>query len=280
MGAEAAERAAGDWLRDMAGLVGDVAFARRFSAHFARYPLPAELFAHRRVAVPGGEILAGIRFYGGEAEQPFVEIIAWPEPFAAQHVLPRVADAWAAFAPPRARLLLAAEAVLPGAELDQSVHAARVAAMPAPLGGLALAPTQNLSQVCALLAEAYAAVARENPALRAEILPADRDDLAACLEAGTLDLLVAEGRPVGVFATVPGRVACLSGDVVVEVAVAPWARGLGFGAEAQRLWAARARAARPDARLVGTIHRLNRASRRSAERAGRPAVMAYRFLPL
>ncbi|WP_281825675.1 hypothetical protein [Jannaschia rubra] len=55
--------------------------------------------------------------------------------------------------------------------------------------------------------------------------------------------------------------------------------GQGFGASAQRAWAAR-RDIDPDRLLVGTIDRLNVASARTAARAGRRRVLDHAFLPL
>jgi hypothetical protein len=55
--------------------------------------------------------------------------------------------------------------------------------------------------------------------------------------------------------------------------------GHGYAAAAQRAWA-KAVAAEPDRLLIGTIDRLNGASRTTAERAGRPQVMEAVFLPL
>ncbi|MCC5838996.1 MAG: hypothetical protein JJT96_02645 [Opitutales bacterium] len=55
--------------------------------------------------------------------------------------------------------------------------------------------------------------------------------------------------------------------------------GHGFAASAQRAWAHRPHRER-NRLFIGTIDRLNVASRRTALRAGRTAVLDYVFFPL
>lgn len=273
-----AEPAIERWLAAACARVGDLAFARQFAAQFDRFDAPPEAYAHRLAQIaPGRRALGGVRFYGGDGARPFVDIVAWDEEAGLDRLAAAVAAEWRAFRPFALRLLTPGDALPSGGVVDQTIHVATAAQMRAPLGDLALAPIEDLAEAERFLAARYAAVAAADPALRAELSPADAAELETCRKTGVARWMIAEDRRVGLLALAPGAIAFLEGLVVWEIAVAAEAAGRGHAAEAQRLLGAALATASPQRGLLGTIHRLNAASRRSAERAGRPARFAYAF---
>jgi hypothetical protein len=270
--APVAERLGGDlgaWLEGEAARVGDPDFAALFDG--VEIPGVARMdFAHRHVRTGRGGLLGGIRFFGRDASRPFVEVVAHGlEPTALVEV---VASEWAAFAPGALRLLVA-DAGPPGSVLDLTVHAARHGEMARPDGRVTLGAVTP-DEAAALVAARYEALPA---ALRRDVEPATSEELRRWHAAGTLHGIEAAGERVGVIATEPGSVAWIEGDVVGEEVVAARFAGRGLAASAQAALAV----ARPaDRLLLGTIAAGNGASRRTAERAGRPEVLRYVFLPL
>ena len=266
----APEEAAG-WLAMQEARVDDPAFA----ALFEGVELPGVVrmdFAHRHVRTARGDVLGGIRFFGQDVARPFVEVVAHGLGLAALREV--VAAEWAAFAPRALRLLVAPSADLPAdAALDVTVHCARYGEMRPPDGRVALDRVEP-EVALALVRERYDAM---EPALRRDVSPAGGEDLARWREAGDLHGIAHEGERVGVLATEPGGVAWIEGDVVAEEVIAAPFAGRGLAASAQGVLASRRD---PHRRLVGTIAAGNAASRRTAERAGRPEVMRHVFLPL
>lgn len=94
-----------------------------------------------------------------------------------------------------------------------------------------------------------------------------------------LKAVVAEGTVVGALAVVPGGVDWIGGDEVYEEVVDTDFSGHGYAAAAQAAWAHTV-ATDPTTYLVGAIDHLNFASRRSAERAGRPRILDDAFVSL
>lgn len=283
----AARRAVSDWLKAAWARVGDRAFAQRFAGHFAAFDAPPEAYAHRAFPLSGAPALGGIRFYGGDRARPFVELIAWDAAFDAARFRDEILTEWRAFAPTAFRVLTPSDAdadAASGGRLDQTVHAARVDQMAPPQGGVALTPLEDVGDAARTVDEMFQAFAERDPALAREVYAATADDLAETRRGGTLHAITVDGARAGLLATIEGEAAFFRGQVVLEEIVAPAYRGRGLAAEAQRLLA-RALAAQslaqetPAPALIGTIHANNHASRRSAERAGRPARLAYRFHP-
>jgi hypothetical protein len=129
-----------------------------------------------------------------------------------------------------------------------------------------------------LVARAYGGLASTDPALRRNIFPADAEALTALCAAGRAHAVRAGGCTVGLLAVAPGQVHWLEGDEIQEEVIDPEHVGRGYAASAQARWARLYGA--PDRLLLGTIDRLNTASRRTALRAGRPPVLEAVFVAL
>ncbi|MEX0370109.1 MAG: hypothetical protein AB3N09_05710, partial [Tateyamaria sp.] len=240
-------------------------------------------FNHRLVRTNQGSLLGGIRFYGHDLARPFVEVVA--HSFTDLHLLAIcVSSEWSAFAPLHARLMTAPGSRFPAhAFVDMSIHVARYADMALPDTRVSLARFPSVDAAADLVIDRYRNLARTQPSLAQNISAATVDDLRQWHAADQIRAIRAQvdgtETTVGLLAIAPGSVEWIEGDVVNEEVVATRHSGKGYAASAQRQWAARADID-PDRLLIGTIDGRNTASRRSAVRAGRPALLAYTFLPL
>ncbi|MGA5465340.1 hypothetical protein [Mycobacterium sp. NPDC050041] len=270
-------RVVDDWLSEQTARVDDPEFAAQFSE--VRLPgiSPGE-FAHRLVGSSRGALLGGIRFRGRDIARPFIEVVA--HDFSdLDDLRDCVRSEWAAFAPGALRLY-AAPGRLTGARVvtDLTVHAARCRDMAAADGRVELDRFATGDEAVQLVARAYRGLASTDPALRRNIFPADAEALTAWCAAGRAHAARAGGRTVGLLAVAPGRVHWLEGDEIQEEVIDPEHVGRGYAASAQARWARLYGA--PNRLLLGTIDRLNTASRRTALRAGRPAVLEAVFVAL
>ncbi|MGI9505702.1 MAG: hypothetical protein ACR2RE_21910 [Geminicoccaceae bacterium] len=291
-----------DWLTGDIARIDDLAFAKLFTDYISLPGIRDADYTHRQVSSGGGELIGGIRFHGKDVSRPFVEVIA--HGFAdLDRLKDCVATEWASFHPRDLRLrTLPGTIVRPDARVDVTIHAARHRDMVLPDGKVRLASFGNVEDAIAVVRRRYERVAASHPELARNISAADPDDLRAWHSAGQLRAIVAVGssagtsKPrgtpaatiaaakamdatVGLLAIAPGRVAWIEGDEVDEEGVEVEHNGHGYAASAQTEWAARIAADR-DRFMIGTIDGLNPASRRTAERAGRPAVLAEVFIAL
>ena len=271
------------WWEQEAARVGDAQFAELFRSFWEVFGETPEAYTHRWLEVDGARVLGGIRFFGGDTRRAYVEVVGWEGELELERLREVVRAEWGAFSPFAFRLLRPAGEVMPGARVDQFIFAGRVDAMKVAPTGTELVPVKpdEVGVAAEMAAAAYAAVAERDPELGAEMGAEDAESLEACRTAGTLDFVVtAAGERAGVFATRPDTEAFLRGTLVVEEAVRPEFWGRGLAAEAQGVWARRVREKDAETLLFGTIHRLNDASVRTAERAGRTGWLTYWFVNL
>lgn len=246
----------------------------------------ADDYGTRVLDTPAGPVLAGIRFKGGDLAQPFVEVAASfaLSPGAFEDLRRAVVSAFGVFSPPRMRLWrFPDEAAAPDADADQLLYAAPIAELrarplPANFGEVVLGPAFDLGQLAAL-ESAYAAIEAADPVLGAEIGPADADELRQCLEEGLLFDAHIDWDWAGMVAGRSEPFFGAEGVLMVEELLVAEQRGRGLGACLQRHFIERLMPA-GGAMLHGTIHASNTASRRTAERCGREAVMIAEFVAL
>lgn len=271
------------WLHEQVLRTDDPDFARLFSDHIALPGVAQADYNHRLITTGAGKFLGGIRFYRQDITRPFVEIVA--HDFVDIGVLcEAVAREWKSFSPRSLRLLTApAHRPVAHAWLDMSIHVGRCDRMPQPDGRVSLAPFESAEDAIVMVTNRYQDVMRANPDLGRNISPAAAEDLAEWHDSGGLCAVLADmsgvSERVGVFAVRRGAVEWITGDEVAEEVIRTAFIGRGFAAQAQMVWAATQRS-KPDCLLIGTIDRLNVASRRTAEKAGRSAVLEYVFVPL
>jgi len=267
------------WLEGETARTDDMEFARSFSDHIDLPGIHNEDYLHRRISTSSGNLLGGIRFYGRDVSRPFVEIIAHTF-----NDLDRLRDCvsreWSTFAPPYLRLR-ARPGRLSGANtlLDKSVYVARYRDMRPPAPHVWLHPFDRVEDAEAIMSARYRALAVDDPALARNVFPSAAADLAAWHESGQLRAIRTREAVVGILAVAPGAIGWIAGDEINEEVIAVEHRGHGYAALAQAAWAAHV--ARDQRQLlIGTIDRLNIASRRTADAAGRRRVLDVVFVAL
>lgn len=280
------------WLLDEIGHVGDPAFAKLFTDYSSLPGVAANDYTHRYVRSRAGELVGGIRFYGQDTSRPFVEVIA--HSFDNLRGLAAcVLSEWSAFGAKELRMRTRpGELTRPDAgidaKVDVTIHASRHRDMAPPDGRVRLEMFEHVEDAIAMVRQRYERVAAVDPDLARNVSAADPDDLRSWHTQNQLRAIQAIGngssagdtdRTVGLLAVAPGRVAWIEGDEVNEICIATEHNGHGYGSSAQREWAAGIASER-DRNMVGTIDRLNHASRCSAERARRPAVLEEVFVAL
>ena len=269
-----------DWLTQEERRIDDPGFARLFSDHI-NLPGVADLdYTHRYVTARSGSLVGGIRFYAQDITRPFVEVIA--HDFDDMKELAQlVSREWRTFAPQRLRLLVMPGAFLPAtADLDMSIYAARYGDLSPPPQQVQLGAFDNPDQAMTLIQNRYDVMARDNPTMRCHVSPIPSDALTQMWESEQVHRIATnEQAVVGLIAAAPGQIGWIAGDEIIEEIVAVCHSGHGYAAAAQYALS-RHHTNRPDTYLIGTIHSLNVASRRSAERAGRKCILNYMFLPL
>lgn len=275
-----------DWLVGEIGRINDPAFTKLFTDHVSLPGVADADYAHRHVRSEAGELIGGIRFYAQDTSRPFVEIVAHSFADAApvDEELDRLRDCvrseWSMFAPLNLRLRVAPGGVdHPAARTDVTIHAARYRDMTPPEGRVQMPRFADVEEAIEIVRDRYAQITAHAPDLARNLSPADHDDMRAWHDADQLRAILSGAATVGLLAIAPGSVAWIEGDVVNEEVVVAAHGGQGYAVSAQAAWAATVAQDRNRV-LVGTIDRLNPASRRSAERAGRPAVLEEIFLPL
>jgi hypothetical protein len=248
------------WLDEQAGYVGDPSFARLFSDHITLPGIAPIDYAHRLIRTPNGDLLGGIRFYILDVSRPFIDVLA--HSFDDLDALAAcVAAEWTPFAAPVMRLRNRPGRLRgPGTSADQTIHAARADKMARPDGRVELVDFDDAEEAIRLIEARYRHIEATGPELARDLPGPDPDDIRRWVAAGLLQAVRADGRTVGAFAAAHA--------------------GRGYAASAQALWAARAAADDPAALLIGTIARRNHASRRTAETAGRPALLEDVFVEL
>lgn len=266
------------WLDEQIGFVGDADFARTFSDH-AQLPgiLPLD-YSHRHLRTTRGNVLGGIRFYSRDIARPFVDVLA--HSFDDVDALAEcVAAEWSAFNVRFLRLrtkprLLAHR---PDVILDKSVHLARCRDMAPADGRVSLERFPTVEPALRLVAERHTQVGQTNPPLGRNLSPAAPEDLQHWHEHGQLWAVRVGDSTVGVFAAAPGAIGWISGQEINEEVINAAHAGKRYAASAQCAWA-HSRIANPTNLLIGTIDRHNHASRATAVRAGRPAVLDDIFI--
>ncbi len=265
-----------EWLAHQLARTEDLAFGREFSDHIDLPGVRTADYLHRRVGTSAGTLLGGIRFYGRDIGRPFVEIIA--HSFTdLNRMRACVSQEWSLFAPRFLRVRVSPGRLTgAGVVLDESVYAAPYCEMVAPRPTVRLAPFNRVAAAEAIVTERYR---RLDPGLARNITAATAAELVEWHSHGRLRAVHTPEGIVGLLAVVPGRIDWMDGDVINEEVISVEHRGHGYAAAAQAAWAAEP--CRDRRRLlIGTIDRLNTASRKTAEAAGRRRVLDGVFISL
>ncbi len=280
-----AERAIQSAISSELHRLGDHQFAESFASSIG-IGSSAD-YLPRVIDVEGTPLLCGIRFYGGDRRQPFVELIAGPA-IAEDCGSAALAAmrAYAMFQPSRARIFMSG-AHSPRVGAGWRVETDQVIAM-APASAMARLPSLHAEAVdlvpaspeeaAAFLVPGYARVFAAHRALGARVFPATIADLQSCRADGHLWWWTVQGERAGLIAARHDEVLGVRGLLMVEELVAETFAGRGTAALAQRELAKRACAACADVMIVGTIDAANAPSRATARKAGRAEIAAWHFL--
>jgi RimJ/RimL family protein N-acetyltransferase len=266
------------WFEEQVARIDDPAFVRLFTDHIDLPGVVPSDYAHRSVRSSQGSLLGGIRFYGRDIQRPFVEIVA--HSFEDMDALcDCVRSEWSMFDPRYLRIRARPGRFAgPKVLLDNSIHVGRCRDMRPPDDRVSLTPFDDADEAIAIVARRYEWMAADEPELARNVSPEAPEDLRRWHGAGLLSAIRAGDVTVGLLAIAPGRIGWIEGDEIQEEVVEAAHRGHGYAVLAQAAWARRA--SDPDRLLVGTIDRLNVASRKTAERAGRPRVLDDVFVSL
>lgn len=267
------------WLDEQKAKVNDTGYAQLFSDNITLPGVAPADYGHRIIGCRAGNLLGGIRFYRRNLERPFVEVVA--HSFTDLDALRDcVRTEWSMFRPRNLRLRARPGRLTgPHVRLDVSIHTAPYARMPPPDGRVVLEPFQNVDEAITLIKNRFEHMRDTQPALYANVTPAEPHDVRGWHSAGQLRAIVADNEIVGLLAIAPGAVDWIRGEEVNEEIVDTASSGHGYAAAAQSAWAHTV-ARDQSAHLVGTIDHINAASRKSAQRAGRPGVLDDVFVSL
>jgi hypothetical protein len=264
------------WFDEQVARTEDLGFAREFSDHLDLPGVVSADYLHRRVTSSAGTLLGGIRFYGRDIGRPFIEIIA--HSFTdLNRMRACVSQEWALFAPRFLRVrVLPGRLTGAGVLLDKSVYAAPYCDMRTADPNVWLAPFGKVETADVIVTEAYC---RLDIDLARNIAPATATDLDEWHRRDQLRAIHTYEGVVGLLAVVPDAINWMDGDVMNEEVIAVEHRGHGYAAAGQAAWAAEP-GRNMQRLLIGTIDRLNSASRKTAEAAGRKRVLDWVFVSL
>ncbi|GAS97098.1 uncharacterized protein RMCC_4064 [Mycolicibacterium canariasense] len=265
------------WFAEQVDRTSDMSFAREFADHIDLPGVRMSDYLHRRIRSSAGKLLGGIRFYGRDITRPFVEILA--HDFDDLDALRAcVRREWAMFAPPFLRVRAAPGRIAgAGVLLDESVFAARYRDIRAAGAEVRLRRFDRVEDAERMVAQRYARLGVDDPALARNISPASAADLRQWDALDQLRALHTAHGMVGLLAVAPGQIDWITGDVINEEVVCVAHRGHGFATAGQAAWAAEP-GRDPGQWLIGTIDRLNTASRKTAVAAGRRRVLDAFFV--
>lgn len=277
------------WLKAQMDSIADDKFCNEFKRKLDLPGVAAECYAHRIIEVPGLRLLAGIRFWNSQIDRPYVEIFAWhTEAEGATppwHLIAKVvSEHWATFRPSAFRVFVTNEVQLPPtANLDLLLYVGRfdevVAATTDWADLVTLTPFESVQAAADVVQKRFGALADDDPRLAAVLHVLDQSGIETLWNDRKLHALRYKGECAGLFAVTTRMAQWVFGDMVIEKIVLSDYAGRGLSIAAQRELAMM-RAEDGTRLLVGTIHNLNIASQKSAQRAGRKVVAKYAFVPL
>ena len=269
------------WAEEQVAKCEDLDFAQRFQRACPVDSLSHLAYLHRFLDTPKGELLAGIRFKGGDVAQPFVDVLAWT---ANPHTswCSSIANSFAKFTPKRMRLGWASGGDLPWpnfqdvAIVDQYFVAgiAKGSMHETVTNATDLTWHEDFEREFGKWQQ-HARLAG-NP-VAGEVHAASTQEMQSCLD--NSHVVVAHdqnGRFLGVAAIERQKERSFDGWCMIEEFVALDAQGQGLGAQLQRSLMSLI----SGELLWGNIDRTNSASLATARKCGREVVETWWFVDI
>lgn len=289
LGKEVVEQTAAHVFRDTLARRTDLDWADGFRRACPVPETSADAYRLREVRLTHDlRVLAGIHFYGGDVQRPFVGVFAQTRDVSVDErrlVTPTLCDAFALFAP-RATWWWVGGAEDDGSRssgeiADQRLWLGDIAPLTGATVGVADLPftlrTDATGESYDAYVQIFAAFVAANPAWEGRLARTTSEDYGACASAGGLFVAEADGAVAGVFAARPGEVRGVPGWLVEEELLSDTLRGRGLAPHLQRMALARLDATnRP--LVLGTIDAANEPSWRTARRVGRADVGGWVFV--
>jgi hypothetical protein len=267
------------WLDVEAARTSDRDFALLFSEHAGLAGICTDDYLHRIARTPEGDLLGGIRFYRPDVSRPFVEVIAHSFD-SLDRLRDYVRGEWSEFRPTSLRLCARpGRHSGPGVVLDQSIYTARNGDMRRSASPVSLRSFTDAEAAIDMVRRRFEYMAIDDPDLAHNVLPQSSDELREWHRTGQVQAVTVGDEPIGVLAIAPGTIRWMEGDEIKEEIIDIAHNGHGYAALAQSAWATHPERD-PSRLLIGTIERLNIASRTTAERAGRHRVLDLVFVAL
>ncbi|WP_073583331.1 GNAT family N-acetyltransferase [Vibrio quintilis] len=262
----------------------DPDFSARFP--FQETGLEQAFFQQKVIHVNGQSYLTGPRYLGGDINQPFIELIASTAPVSTAAARKIFSD-WQPLQAQHIRVLRQRETGLSKASqpgtTDQLIyiapipHSSQVQNREAHVS-LRLAQPADSSWCLEAMEQSYQETLHQLPALKSHLSPTDPADLSDAIANREAFMIESHGNPAGFIIASPDAYAFVCGYCVIEEVIVPACRGKNLAATAQQLLSRQLLPAPGHHLLVGTIARDNLPSRRTAEKAGRKALLEYAFL--
>ncbi|MCF6444476.1 hypothetical protein [Nereida sp. MMG025] len=210
----------GTWFDQQVARITDPDFARLFSDHIEWDGVVPSDYNHRHIRSAEGDLIGGIRFFGGDLTRPFVEVIA--HSFDDLTAMARTVSAeWAVFNPRDLRLLVTPETPLPEtARIDQHIFAGHRDDLPNGEQKATLRRFKDVDAAIKMVRDRYADLDHDMPALVQDIRAASDDQLREWRKDKTLMSIMNPNDPpyrttdktiVGLIAVSRGTIAWLEG---------------------------------------------------------------------
>lgn len=271
-------------------------FARCFPWKELNLPLP--FFLQHVIQSQGEYYLAGPRFFGGNIQKPFVQVIASTAPLT-QTAANDILAYWAALDTEMLQILRHGNEPVLG-QIDQYIYVATVEDMARKSQHREPTDEKNTTEInvypatiedhdtcMEIITKSFTESHARYPALKERVTPCTREEIKEGIEAGGVYLiespllntpLDSKVHHVGLIYIESGNEAFLTGHVMTEECIMPEARGRGLAAKAQIEIATALAHKQPDAFIMGTIDALNIASQKTAMHAGRSPLLRYEFV--
>ncbi|CAM3528584.1 hypothetical protein VA7868_02273 [Vibrio aerogenes CECT 7868] len=265
----------------------DPDFSARFP--FEQTGLDQSFFLQKVIHTDGEAYLTGPRYLGGDINQPFIELLASTAPVTAEAAR-QIFDRWQPLQAKEIRILRRPGANLPGVT-DQLIYIGEIPQTPDEPSlnkpflnkqdnnvRLRTAQSADLDWCQQAIETSYQETFRQLPQLKGQLEPTEGTALKDAITHASAWIIEEEGIPAGLIICAPDAYAFIGGYCITGEIILPQFRGRNLAAKAQRQLS-RQRLTHPENHLlIGTIARDNIPSRRSAEKAGRKALLEYAFM--